>query len=91
MRQPKIGDHVIYHEPDGTARHALVTCIFDGRDAAPLVNVTFVSGDEKRQDVYGRQSERATSTIHKSESTVHGCYWRWPDEEPNPVVAPSAK
>lgn len=89
MRQPKIGDAVIYHEADGTARSALVICVFDGNDA-PLVNVIYASGDENRQDSYGRQPERETSVFHVSMSSVHGGYWRWPEEEANPFVAPSA-
>ena len=90
MRQPKIGDVVVYHEPDGTPRNALVIVVFDGHES-PLVNVMFASGDEKRQDSYGRQPERATSVVHKTATTVHGFYWRWPDEEANPVVQPSAR
>ena len=90
MRQPKIGDPVIFHDAGGKPHHALVICIFEGH-GGPMVNVMFVSPDENRQDAYGRQFERETSVPCKAGTTVHGYYWRWPEEEPNPVVAPVAK
>jgi len=57
----------------------------------PCINVVHVSGNIDKQDPYGRQIERdATSVVHKGDSTAHGYYFRWPDEEPNPVN-PSTK
>jgi len=50
----------------------------------PLINVVAVSLDTHKTDSYGRQVERSTSVPHKSDG-VHGYYWRWPDEAPNPV------
>lgn len=89
FKTPAIGDVVIYHDPKGQPFNAIVTCVWTG-SPAPLLNVVYVSGDDTRQDSYGRQIERSTSTMHKSQSMVHGAYWRWPEEEPNPRVAPAA-
>ena len=85
-RQVNIGDSVIFHDPKGRAHNALVTTVW----SPEMVNVVFVSGDDSRQDSYGRQTERATSLPHKSQSTVHGYYWRFADEEPNEYVPPQA-
>ena len=85
VRTPKIGDVVVYHEPDGAARNSLVTAVW----SPPLVNLVHISGDDARTDSYGRQIERPTSVSHASQMPVHGRYWRWPDEEPNPIVAPA--
>ena len=52
----------------------------------PCVNLLWVSSDPKRQDSYGRQTERESSVVHATSSGVHGAYWRFDDEEPNPVV-----
>jgi hypothetical protein len=85
-RVPQIGQMVIWHESDGTALNALVTAIW----SPVCINVVIVSGDETKQDSYGRQTERRTSCQHKSLSTVHGYYWRYVDEQANSYVAPMA-
>lgn len=55
------------------------------------INVVIASPDENEDDGYGRQIRRETSQVHKSKQAAHGCYWRFPDEAPNPYVAPIAK
>lgn len=55
----------------------------------PLLNLVYVSGDKSRQDQCGRQTEIVTSIQHKAGSTVHGYYWRFDWEEPNPYRAPT--
>lgn len=86
--KPKVGDRVMYHDPKGNPFNALVTTVWSQTEN-PLVNLVFVSGDENRQDGFGRQLERATSVGHKS-GGVHGYYWRRPDEEPNAYVPPAS-
>ena len=81
----KIGDNVVYHDPGGRPHNAVVNAVW----SPPMVNLVFVSSDDSRTDAYGRQIERATSCYHKSQTKVHGSYWRYPEEEPNPVVKPS--
>jgi len=55
----------------------------------PLVNLVHVSGDKDRQDKCGRQTEIVTSLAHKISQGVHGFYWRFAWEEPNPYRAPT--
>jgi hypothetical protein len=83
-RTPHVGDFVIWHDAVGTPHNAVVTAVWGPK----CVNVVFVSKDESRTDNYGRQIERATSCVHKSMMALHGFYWRFTDEEPNPYVPP---
>jgi hypothetical protein len=83
-RTPAVGDVVVYHEPDGTPRNALVQTVWN----ETMLNVAYLSGDENRKDQYGRQIMHATSCQHKSKWEVHGNYWRFTDEMPNKYVAP---
>jgi hypothetical protein len=55
---PQLGHAVIYHDPVGTPHDALVTAVW----SPTYINVVFVSGDDTKQDPYGRQIERSTST-----------------------------
>lgn len=83
-RTVEVSQTVVWHEPDATAFNALVTAVW----TPTCINVVIVSGDTGKTDPYGRQIERRTSCTHKSKTAVHGNYWRFVDEEPNPVVAP---
>jgi len=87
-RSYKVGDHVVYVDKLGQAHDALVT-IWWGPGPNRIVDYQpdptgepgcFVSGDEKKDDTYGRQIERETSVIHRSVQPAHGNFWRWPDE-----------
>lgn len=84
QRVPRVGNRVIWHESTGTAHEALITAVW----GPTCINVVFVSGDENKQDNYGRQIERATSCNHKSIMRLHGFYWRFEDEEPNLYTPP---
>ena len=85
-RKFEIGQHVIYVDTKGVARDALVTIWWSATAeqqklyGAPGVNVVFVSGDENKNDGYGRQTEHSTSICHRSKQSAPGNYWRWPDE-----------
>lgn len=83
-RKVSIGDHVIWCDAEGYDFNALVQAVW----SQACINVVFVSGDDKRQDSYGRQVEHATSCQHVSQSGVHGFYWRFPEEEKNPYKRP---
>ena len=90
MKDPKeiqVGDAVVFHDPSGVPHAAVITAVW----SPPMVNLVFVSSDPARTDCYGRQIERATSLYHKSQTQVHGVYWRYAEEEPNPVVQPTQK
>ena len=85
MKPVKVGEAVVYYNPVGKPHAAIVTAVW----GPTMVNVVYVSSDETRTDTYGRQTERATSLGHKSTTQVHGQYWAYADEEPNPIVQPS--
>ncbi len=90
MKQPKIGDHVMWHDEFGEGLNALVTSVFEGMSGAGQVsgvNLIVVHKDEARQDSYGRQTEHHTSQVHKSAQPAHGGYWRFADEEPTAIPA----
>jgi len=99
LSYPRVGDAVIYHDEHGVAHNALMTCIHGWEtegvaieDQMPCVNLLYVSGDENRQDNYGRQVERESSCVHKSMSGgVHGRYWRLAHEEANPYTEPGER
>lgn len=86
-REIHVGDDVVYHNPVGKGFKALITAVW----SKTCINVVFVSGDDTKTDTYGRQIERATSLMHGGSMTVHGNYWRFEDETPNPVVAAAEK
>ena len=87
-RMPKVGDHVIFDDSKGRPNNALVAAVW----SEECINLVIVSPDERKQDDMGRQIERHhTSIPHKAEYLAHGNYFRWPDEEPNPIKAPVDK
>ena len=98
-KQPHVGDVVIFTDAYGVDHNALVTAVFgemqsDAEDPLSYVclNAVWVSGDESKQDPYGRQIERDhTSIVHASAQPAHGIYWRWPGEEKNPIQEPTER
>lgn len=46
----------------------------------PGCNLVFVSADPERNDNCGRQTEIATSVVHRGNQVAHGNFWCWPDE-----------
>jgi len=52
----------------------------------PCINLVYVSGDEAKQDQYGRQIERESSVVHITNNSAGGFCWQWPDEEHHVVV-----
>lgn len=76
-----IGDHVIYVDPEGEERDALVKHA-PGPDKdvdAPTINLVVVSTNPDETDSYGRQTDVPTSVSHESRTEVHGRYWRLPE------------
>jgi len=68
-RHPDIpSDVIVFHKSN------------NGDGAEPGCNLVFVSGDPKRDDSCGRQTEVSTSVVHKGQQVAHGNYWCWPDE-----------
>jgi hypothetical protein len=81
---PKLGESVIFCDSRGVDHDALITAVW----SETCVNVVFVSGDEAKQDSYGRQIERQTSVSKVSINCVHGLYWRFKDESKLPYKPP---
>lgn len=69
-----IGKHVIYVDPTGVERPALVTNCW-GHEM-PSINVVFVANDPAQSDTYGHKIERATSVPHRGHQQANGNYWR---------------
>ena len=84
-REVHVGDVVVYHNPVAVAFKALVTAVW----SSVCINVVIVSGDAAKTDSYGRQIERVTSLSWGGNMTVHGNYWRFEDEVPNPIAVPA--
>lgn len=82
----KVGGHVFYVDQIGSQHDAIVTCIWGRIEDVPCINLAFVSGDEARQDSYGRQIERQTSVVHRTRQAAHGFYYMMPGETPNPMA-----
>lgn len=109
LKQPHVGDVVIFTDAHGVDHNALVTAVFGEVTHFPkegesvevsaregyrycCLNAVWVSGNEEKQDPYGRQIERDhTSIVHATYQPAHGIYWRWPGEPKNPIVEPTEK
>lgn len=71
----------------GKHHNALVTAVWGTIEQVPCINIVIVSTDEAKQDQYGRQLERNTSLVHKTNQAAHGMYYMMPGDTPNPVTA----
>lgn len=81
----EVGSAIIFVDGYGKRHNALVTCVHGDEyhrqhGTIPGCNLVFVSGDPKREDGCGRQTERETSVVHKSVQPAGGMYWCWPGE-----------
>lgn len=82
-RQLEIGSVINYVDKNQVRHSALVTNVWpqmSGDGNAPGCNLVYVSADASKDDPYGRQIERATSTVHKTRQAAPGDYWCWPEE-----------
>lgn len=73
------GDAVIFINPSRIEYNAIVTNVW-GTGPNPSLNVVYVSDDESKTDQYGRQIERATSIVHRSNQAAPAFCWRRIDE-----------
>ena len=76
----KVGDHVVFIDERFVEHDALVTRTWTSVGGLPGCNLVFVSGDESKDDPYGRQIERRTSIVHLSVQPAKASCWRWPTE-----------
>jgi plastocyanin len=73
----QIGDTVHFVDQRRQQHNALLTAVHDGGQGLPnpAVNLVYVSEDETKTDPYGRQVERKTSVVHKSNQSAQGMFW----------------
>lgn len=71
---------------DGTRHWDIVDGAGPVQLCVPCVNLVFTTADESKQDPYGRQIERESSVVYRTESSAHGNYFMWPGEAPNPIA-----
>ena len=80
MKTLKMGGPVIYVDHRGVERDALVTQIWgpvdDLENNPPSINLVYVSGDEDKDDSWGRQIDRDSSVVHEKHQGAHGNKWR---------------
>lgn len=71
---------MIWLDPYKREHPALLTAVFDAGDEAtypnPAVNLVWVSGDESKEDSYGRQIERMSSCAHVSSNSAGANCWK---------------
>lgn len=85
MEQQKleVGSHVVYTDQFAQRHDAIVTAVWGSYATAtgpePGCNLVFVSADGAKTDPYGRQIERETSVVHRSNQPAHGRFWDWPE------------
>jgi hypothetical protein len=77
VRQPVIGQSVVFVDAHGQGHPALVTAVHGSAhvDWPSGVNLVFVTGDASKTDPYGRQIERSTSVVHRLAQGAHGMFW----------------
>lgn len=78
-----IGQHVIYVDPRGRERSALVTAVHakewhQAHGTEVGVNVAFIADEDAQRDDYGRKVHRETSVVHQSVQPASGNYWKLP-------------
>lgn len=81
MKELNVGDAVIFIDENRVDRPAVVTKVWSSAGGLPGCNLVFVSGDDTKDDPYGRQIERRTSIVHISQQPARGFAWRHPDEQ----------
>lgn len=86
-REYKCGAHVTYVDQFGKEQEAIVNqwwgdvSAYQPNKPIPGCNLVFVVDDESKTDNYGRQIQRETSVVHKSNQAANGRFWKWPEEK----------
>ena len=73
-----VGETVIYVDPHGEERNALVNSVWSRghEDKDDGCNLVFIHDDENQRDSYGRKIDRATSVVHQNDQVAPGNYWK---------------
>jgi hypothetical protein len=84
MRKIEVGLVVVYVDPVGTERNALVTAVWgelnEEKKSYPSLNLAFVSTDSAANDQYGRQMGRTSSCVGRQAQAAPGNYWKFVGE-----------
>lgn len=70
-----VGSTVIWYDPLGKPRSALVTAVHGKPEDNPSINIVVVNNDENQTDTYGRKVARETSVVHRANQSAHGNFW----------------
>ena len=82
VKELNIGDAIVFVDEHHVEHTALVTKVWSSVGNCPGCNLVFVSGDDSKDDPYGRQIERRTSIVHLSQQPARASCWRHVDEQP---------
>lgn len=84
MKKLEVGSVVVYVDPVGVDRNALVTAVWGELDEAkgsyPSLNLVYVSTDPAANDQYGRQLGRTSSCVGRQAQAAPGNYWKFVGE-----------
>jgi hypothetical protein len=79
-----VGDVVVYVDPVGVERNALVTAVWgeinEEKKSYPSINIAVVSNDATMNDQYGRQLGRQTSIVYRASQAAPGNFWKFVGE-----------
>jgi len=79
VRQPEIGQAVVFTDAHGMGHPALLTAVHGtaSQGYQPSVNLVFVTDDATKKDPYGHQIERHSSVVHRTSQGAHGMFWQF--------------
>lgn len=82
VRQPVIGQSVVFTDSHGMGHPALITAVHGTATAQwqASVNLLYVTNDTSKTDPYGHQIERNSSVVHKTSQGANGMFWTYTDE-----------
>ncbi len=83
MRTLNVGDHVVFVDQRYVEHDALVTVVWGKEEfepgSEPCINLLYVSKNTEKKDDHGRQIERESSVVHKTNQQASAFYWRFKD------------
>ena len=77
----EVGDVVRFRDSQGVDQNALVIFVHGGYHEGspegyhPCINLVVVSKDERKEDSYGRQTQKETSVSYNSDWTADGGFF----------------
>ncbi len=83
-RMAEVGEVVIFTDSKSVDHNAIVTIVW----GMYCINLIRLSDNPDEKDQYGRQIKRETSVQFMSETTAHGNYFRYPNQEKKEYAPP---